>query len=47
MTLVALLEAPLREWVPERRDENGQVIDDVVIVGAGRNLLGDCHRLAQ
>jgi len=36
---LAAIEAPLREWVPERRDENSRVMDDVVIVGAGLSGL--------
>jgi cation diffusion facilitator CzcD-associated flavoprotein CzcO len=36
---LASIEAPLREWVPERRDSAGQIINDVVIVGAGLSGL--------
>lgn len=33
------IEAPLREWVPERRDRTDRIISDVVIVGAGLSGL--------
>ncbi len=36
---LARIEVPLRQWVPERRDGNGAVLDDVVIVGAGLSGL--------
>ncbi|WP_327206362.1 NAD(P)-binding protein [Rhizobium beringeri] len=36
---LAVIETPLRDWIPERRDEDGRVINDVVIVGAGLSGL--------
>ncbi|MGO8064123.1 FAD/NAD(P)-binding protein [Rhizobium leguminosarum] len=36
---LAVIEAPLRDWIPERRDDDGRVINDVVIVGAGLSGL--------
>lgn len=36
---LAMIEAGQREWVPERRDAAGEVMADVVIVGAGLSGL--------
>lgn len=36
---LAAIEVPLREWVPARRDADGKILHDVVIVGAGLSGL--------
>jgi len=39
MAELAMIEAPLRQWVPERRDGKGALVHDVVVVGAGLSGL--------